>query len=195
MHRCRFGVEQICKVLQFAPSAYRRHSARQRDASHLSGRAQRYAQLMPHIERVWGANMQVYGADKVWMQMNCAGNRVARCTVDRLTSRMGFQGAVMGEKVRTTIPNVNAACRLDHAIRQFKAARPYKLWVSDFTYISTWQGWLCVAFGIDGYARRIVGWRVSKTMRTDFVLDALKQALYDRQPDHDALIHHSDRSS
>ena len=194
-HRGRFGVEPICKVLQFAPSAYRRHAARQRDASLISARAQRDVSLMPQIERVWNANMQVYGADKVWMQMNREGNRVARCTVERLMGRMGLHGAIRGKKVRTTIPDVNAACPLDHVKRQFKADRPNKLWVSDFTYVSTWQGWLYVAFVIDVYARRIVGWRVSKTMRTDFVLDALEQALYDRQPDRDALIHHSDRGS
>jgi len=194
-HRGRFGVEPICKVLQFAPSAYRRHAARQRDASLISARAQRDVSLMLQIERVWNANMQVYGADKVWMQMNREGNRVARCTVERLMGRMGLHGAIRGKKVRTTIPDVNAACPLDHVKRQFKADRPNKLWVSDFTYVSTWQGWLYVAFVIDVYARRIVGWRVSKTMRTDFVLDALEQALYDRQPDRDALIHHSDRGS
>jgi transposase InsO family protein len=194
-HRSRFGVEPICKVLQFAPSAYRRHAARQRDASLISARAQRDVSLMPQIERVWNANMQVYGADKVWMQMNREGTRVARCTVERLMGRMGLQGAVRGKKVRTTIPDAHAACPLDHVKRQFKADRPNKLWVSDFTYVSTWQGWLYVAFVIDVYARRIVGWRVSKTMRTDFVLDALEQALYDRQPDRDALIHHSDRGS
>jgi transposase InsO family protein len=179
-HRGRFGVEPICKVLQFAPSAYRRHAARQRDASRISARARRDISLMPQIERVWNANMQVYGAAKVWMQMNREGVRVARCTVERLMGRMGLQGA---------------ACPLDHVKRQFKADRPNKLWVSDFTYVSTWQGWLYVAFVIDVYARRIVGWRVSKTMRTDFVLDALEQALCDRQPDRDALIHHSDRGS
>ncbi len=194
-HRSRFGVEPICKVLQFAPSAYRLHAARQRDGSRVCARAQRDAQLMPQIERVWNANMQVYGADKVWMQMNREGTRVARCTIERLMGRMGLHGAVRGKKVRTTIPDVNAACPLDHVKRQFKADRPNKLWVSDFTYVSTWQGWLYVAFVIDVYARRIVGWRVSKTMRTDFVLDALEQALYDRQPDRDALIHHSDRGS
>ena len=194
-HRGRFGVEPICKVLQFAPSAYRRHAARHRDHSRISARAQRDAQLKPQIERVWNANMQVYGADKVWMQMNREGTRVARCTVERLMGRMGLQGAVRGKKVRTTIPDANAACPLDHVKRQFKADRPNKLWVSDFTYVSTWQGWLYVAFVIDVYARRIVGWRVSMTMRTDFVLDALEQALYDRQPDRDALIHHSDRGS
>ncbi len=194
-HRSRFGVEPICKVLQFAPSAYRRHAARQRDGSRVCARAQRDAQLMPQIERVWNANMQVYGADKVWMQMNREGTRVARCTIERLMGRMGLHGAVRGKKVRTTIPDANAACPLDHVKRQFKADRPNKLWVSDFTYVSTWQGWLYVAFVIDVYARRIVGWRVSKTMRTDFVLDALEQALYDRQPDRDALIHHSDRGS
>lgn len=111
--------------------------------------------------------------------MNCEGICVARCTVERLMGRMVLQGAVRGKKVRTTIADANAVCPLDHVKRQFKADRPNKHWVSDFTYVSTWQGWLYVAFVIDVYARRIVGWRVSKTMRTHFVLDALEQALYD----------------
>ena len=150
---------------------------------------------MPHIKRVWEANLQVYGADKVWKQMNREGIRVARCTVERLMRHLGLQGARRGKQVRTTIADTMASCPLDRVNRQFNAQRPNQLWVSDFTYVSTWQGWLYVAFVIDVFARRIVGWRVSATMTTDFVLDALEQALYARQPDPDALIHHSDRGS
>ena len=150
---------------------------------------------MAHIKRVWETNLQVYGADKVWKQMNREGIRVARCTVERLMRHLGLQGARRGKQVRTTIPDTKASCPLDRVNRQFNAQRPNQLWVSDFTYVSTWQGWLYVAFVIDVFARRIVGWRVSATMTTDFVLDALEQALYARQPDPDALIHHSDRGS
>ena len=139
--------------------------------------------------------MQVYGADKVWHQMNREGVQVARCTIERLMKRLGLQGARRGNVIRTTVSDAAAPRPLDRVNRQFKADRPNQLWVSDFTYVSTWQGWQYVAFVIDVYARRIVGWRVSSSMRTDFVLDALEQALYDRQPDHNALIHHSDRGS
>jgi putative transposase len=193
--RDAFGVEPVCEVLQIAPSAYRRYAARARDPSLLSPRAQRDAALAPKIEAVWNANFQVYGADKVWKQMNREGVIVARCTVERLMKRMGLQGAKRGKVVRTTVSDANAPCPLDRVNRHFKASRPNQLWVSDFTYVSTWQGWLYVAFVIDVYARRIVGWRVSKTMHTDFVLDALEQALYARQPDRDQLVHHSDRGS
>ena len=151
---------------------------------------------MTHIERVWLANWPVYGADKVWRQMNREGIAVARCTVERLMRQLGLQGARRGKKVRTTISDSKAPCPLDRVNRVFKAERPNQLWVSDFTYVSTWQGWLYVAFVIDVYARRIVGWRVSHSMQTDFVLDALEQALYDRQPERsESLIHHSDRGS
>jgi transposase InsO family protein len=159
-------------------------------------RARQDDTLVPQIQRVWQANMQVYGADKVWHQLNREGVQVARCTVERLMKREGLHGARRGKVVRTTTPDKAALCPLDRVNRQFKAERPNQLWVSDFTYVSTWQGWLYVAFVIDVFARRIVGWRVSSSMRTDFVLDALEQALYDRQPERaDALIHHSDRGS
>ncbi len=194
-HRGQFGVEPICKVLQFAPSAYRRHAARQRDPALISRRAQRDSELKRHVRRVWDNNMQVYGADKVWKQMNREGIRVARCTVERLMRSMGLQGVRRGKGVRTTVPDVNAPCPFDRVNRNFRADRPNQLWVSDFTYVSTWQGWLYVAFIIDVYARRIVGWRVSRSMQTNFVMDALEQALYERQPDRDSLIHHSDRGS
>ena len=183
-------------MLQVAPSAYRRHAARQRNPELRSARAKRDELLMPHIERVWHANMQVYGAEKVWKQMNREDIAVARCTVERLMRRLGLEGVRRGKKVRTTVPDTSAPCPLDRVNRQFQADRPNQLWVSDFTYVSTWQGWLYVAFVVDVFARRIVGWRVSTTMITDFVLDALEQALYDRQPDpEDALVHHSDRGS
>ena len=183
-------------MLQVAPSAYRRHAARQRNPELRSARAKRDELLMPHIERVWQANMQVYGAEKIWKQMNREDIAVARCTVERLMRRLGLEGIRRGKSVRTTTPDTSAPCPLDRVNREFQADRPNQLWVSDFTYVSTWQGWLYVAFIVDVFARRIVGWRVSTTMTTEFVLDALEQALYDRQPDpEDALIHHSDRGS
>jgi putative transposase len=195
-HRDTHGVEPICKVLQIAPSAYRRYAARRRDACLLSARAKRDAALQPRIEQVWAANLQVYGADKVWKQMNREGMEVARCTVERLMRRMGLRGVKRGKVVRTTVRDHKAPCPLDKVHRQFRAERPNQLWVSDFTYVSTWQGWLYVAFIVDVFARRIVGWRVSTSMSTDFVLDALEQALYARQPERDSsLIHHSDRGS
>jgi transposase InsO family protein len=182
--------------LRIAPSGYRRHAAQLRDPSKRCARAKRDELLQPEIKRVWQANMQVYGVPKVWKQMNREGIAVARCTVGRLMKLQGLRGAVRGKRVRTTIPEVTAPRPLDRVNRQFKADRPNQLWVSDFTYVSTWQGWLYVAFVIDVFARRIVGWRVSSSMTTDFVLDALEQALYARQPGEDGtLIHHSDRGS
>ena len=195
-HRAAHGVEPICKALQVAPSAYRRHAARQRHPELLCARAKRDAVLMPQIERVWQSNLRVYGADKVWHQLQREGVTVARCTVERLMRRMGLRGVVRGKAVRTTIGDANAPCPLDRVNRQFNAQRPNQLWVSDFTYVSTWQGWLYVAFVVDVFARRIVGWRTSSSMRTDFVLDALEQALYDRRPQRaDGLVCHSDRGS
>jgi transposase InsO family protein len=190
------GVEPICRVLQIAPSGYRRHAARLRKPSLRSERAKRDDVIVTHIERVWHANLQVYGVDKVWRQLQREGHRVARCTVERLMRLKGLRGVMRGKVQRTTFSDPKAPCPLDRVNRQFKAERPNQLWVSDFTYVSTWQGWLYVAFVIDVFARRIVGWRVSTSMRTDFVLDALEQALYDRQPERDSsLIHHSDRGS
>ena len=152
--------------------------------------------LEPEIKRVWDANLQVYGADKVWKQMNRENIPVARCTVERLMRRLRLQGARRGKSVRTTAPDRSVPCPLDLVNRQFKADRPNQLWVSDFTYVSTWQGWLYVAFVVDVFARYIVGWRVSRAMTTDFVLDALEQALYARQPaESETLVHHSDRGS
>jgi len=195
-HRDVHGVEPICRVLQIAPSGYRRHAARLRTPALCSQRARRDAALTPHIERVWRANLQVYGAKKVWRQLHREGQAVARCTVERLMHRQGLRGVIRGKVVRTTIPDPKTPCPLDKVNRQFKADRPNQLWVSDFTYVSTWQGWQYVAFVVDVFARRIVGWRVSSSMHTDFVLDALEQALYARQPERDSsLVHHSDRGS
>lgn len=157
-------------------------------------RAKRDDTLMVQVQQVWQSNLQVYGADKVWHQINREGVKVARRTVERLMKRLGLQGARRGKVVRTTIRAAKAARPRDRVNRQFKADRTNQLWVSDCTYVSTWQGWQYVAFVIDVFARRIVGWRVSSSMRTDFVLDALKQVLHARQPEReDALIHHCDR--
>ncbi|WP_374409539.1 IS3 family transposase [Hydrogenophaga sp.] len=195
-HRDTFGVEPLCKVLQIAPSAYRRHAALLREPHRRCERALRDEQLMPQIQRVWQANMQVYGADKVWRQLGREGGSVARCTVERLMRKLGLRGVMRGKVMRTTVGDAKAPCPLDRVNRQFRAERPNQLWVSDFTYVSTWQGWLYVAFVVDVFARRIVGWRVSSSMRTDFVLDALEQALYARQPERDgSLVCHSDRGS
>ena len=140
--------------------------------------------------------MQCYGVVKVWKQLKREGIDVARCTVQRLMRQLGLQGVRRGLVIRTTTPDESVICPLDRVQRQFHADRPNQLWVSDFTYVSTWQGWLYVAFVVDVFARRIVGWRVSSSMRTDFVLNALEQALHARQPScMDGLIHHSDRGS
>jgi transposase InsO family protein len=199
-HRAAHGVEPICSALQVAPSAYRRHAARQRKPALLPARAQRDSSLMPQVQRVYEANLRVYGADKVWRQLLREGVAVARCTVERLMRRLGLQGVRRGKGVRTTVPDAKAACPLDRVNRQFKAERPNQLWVADFTYVSTWQGFVYVAFVVDVFARRIVGWRVSSSMQTDFVLDALEQALYARRAERERgdegdLVHHSDRGS
>ena len=181
--------------MQVAPSGYRRYAAQQRDPTLRCARSIRDDELVPQIQRVWQTNLQVYGADKVWRQLKRERIQIARCTVERLMKRLGLEGVRRGKVVRTTVPDKALPCPLDRVNRQFKADHPNQLWVSDFTYVSTWQGWLYVAFVIDVFARRIVGWRVSSSMRTDFVLDALEQALYARQPELGALIHHSDRGS
>ena len=183
-------------MLQTAPSGYWRYAAQQRDPQLRCARARRDDSLVPSVERVWQTNLRVYGADKVWKQLNRENIAIARCTVERLMRKLGIQGIRRGKVVRTTLSDTKAPCPLDRVNRQFKAHRPNQLWVSDFTYVSTWQEWLYVAFVIDVYARRIVGWRVSRSMHTQFVLDALEQALYARQAERDGeLIHHSDRGS
>jgi putative transposase len=190
------GIEPICKVLPIAPSTYHAHAAKRADPAKLSARAKRDAALKPEIARVFAENFAVYGARKVWRQLQREGEKAARCTVERLMRSMGLEGAIRGKPIRTTIGDRAAPCPLDHVHRQFQAPRPNALWVSDFTYVSTWTGFVYVAFVIDAYARRIVGWRVSRTAHTAFVLDALEQALHERRPVHRAgLVHHSDRGS
>jgi putative transposase len=195
-HRGEYGVEPICKVLPIAPSTYHEHMARRRDPSRLSARNRRDTALTVEIRRVFDDNFAVYGARKVWRQMNREGLGVARCTVERLMQAMGLAGAVRGKAVRTTVSDKAAPCPLDKVNRQFQAPGPNRLWVSDFTYVSTWQGFVYVAFVIDTFARYIVGWRVSRTAQTGFVLDALEQALWRRKPARGGgLVHHSDRGS
>ena len=192
-HRGAHGVEPICKVLRIAPSTYHAHAARRADAAKASARARRDAALRLEIRRVFDANFGVYGVRKVWRQLRREGAPVARCTVARLMRRMGLRGVVRGKETRTTIPDKGAPCPADLVNRRFRAPRPNALWVSDFTYVATWQGFVYVAFVIDAFARRIVGWRVSRTARAGFVLDALEQALHDRRPMQGGLVHHSDR--
>jgi putative transposase len=192
-HREAHGVEPICKVLPIAPSTYRAHAARRRDPRKMSSRGRRDADLCEKIRRVFDSNFQVYGARKVWRQLNREGENVARCTIERLMRDMGLEGAVRGKPVKTTVSDRKAPCPLDKVNRQFQASRPNALWVSDFTYVATWQGFVYVAFVIDAFARRIVGWRVSRSAQAGFVLDALEQALHERRPVHGAgLVHHSD---
>jgi putative transposase len=190
-HREAYGVEPICAVLPIAPSTYYEQKARQAEPTRQPARTQRDARLRPEIQRVWRANRQVYGAKKVWKQLHREQIAVARCTVARLMRDLGLQGVVRGRRVRTTIPDELAARQPDLVQRQFTATRPNQLWVSDFTYVATWRGFVYVAFVIDVFARRIVGWRASTTMRSDLALDALEQALYDRDTDA-GLVHHSD---
>ena len=193
-HRAVSGVEPICKLLPIAPSTYRAHAARRADPSKASARMQRDQVLSEQIRRVYEANFEVYGVRKVWRQLRREGVAVARCTVARLMRQMGLRGVSRGKEVRTTIPDKAAPCPADKVNRQFQAPRPNALWVSDFTYVSTWQGFVYVAFVIDAFARRIVGRRVSRTAHASFVLDALEPALHDRQPVRGGgLIHHSDR--
>jgi len=193
-HLEAYGVEPICRVLPIAPSTYYAHAARRADPSKLPTRARSDAALIVEIRRVFEANFCVYGVRKVWRQLGREGIMVARCIVARLMRALGLQGVVRGKRVRTTIPNPAAVCPLDRVNRQFKAPRPNALWVSDFTYVATWIGFVYVAFVIDAYARRIVGWRVSRTAHAGFVLDALEQALHERRPvQGGGLVHHSDR--
>jgi putative transposase len=193
-HHDAFGVEPICRVLPIAPSTYREHAARKADPSRAPAREKRDAELCREIRRVFETNFGVYGVRKIWRQMKREGIDVARCTVARLMTRMGLKGVVRGKAVRTTVSDRSAPCPRDRVNRQFQAPRPNALWVSDFTYVATWSGFVYVAFVIDAFARRLVGWRVSRSARADFVLDALEQALHQRRPVRQAgLVHHSDR--
>ncbi len=192
-HRDTYGVEPICRLLQIAPSTYYVHQAKRADPELRSNRACRDEVLCGEIRRIWEENFGVYGARKVWRQLVREGYRVARCTVERLMRRLGFAGIVRGKSTRTTVSDKAQPCPQDKVNRQFRAERPNQLWIADFTYVSTWQGFVYVAFVIDVYARRIVGWKVSRSARTDFVLDALEQALWARKPTKGGLVHHSDR--
>ena len=195
-HREMYGVEPICRVLPIAPSTYHAHVARRTDPARASARARRDAVLSAAIRRVWEENFRVYGVRKVWRQLGREGVSVARCTVARRMHRMNLEGIVRGKAAKTTISNRATPCPTDRVNRQFQAPRPNVLWVSDFTYVATWAGFVCVAFVIDACARRIVGWRVSRTAHASFVLDALEQALHERRPvGGGGLVHHSDRGS
>jgi transposase InsO family protein len=195
-HRGTYGVEPICKVLPIAPSTYYAQVARRADPTKRSARARSDAALTIEIWRVFEGNFQVYGVRKVWRQLRREGFDVARCTVARLMKAMDLQGVIRGKSVRTTVGDKAAPCPLDRVNRDFKAPAPNRLWVSDFTYVSTWAGFVYVAFVIDAYARRIVGWRASRSPQAGFVLDALEQALHARRPfTRGGLVHHSDRGS
>lgn len=194
-HRPVYGIEPICHVLPIAPSTFYEHAARRRDPARLPARGRRDAILRSEIRRVWEGNFRVYGVRKVWRQLGREGIAVARCTTARLMRQMGLSGAIRGKAGKTTIGNPAAPCPRDKVNRQFRVPRPNALWVADFTYVATWQGFVYVAFVIDAFARRIVGWRVSRSAETGFVLDALEQALYARRPFLHGLVHHSDRGS
>ena len=194
-HREDFGVEPICRVLPIAPSTYYQHKGQGRDPDRRSDRAKRDEALEPEIQRVWEENFKVYGVRKVWRQMNREGFDVARCTVDRLMRKLGLEGVIRGYKKHwTTIADDTQARPADLVNREFSATRPNQLWVADITFVATWSGFVHVAFIIDVFARVIVGWRVSRSLKTDLVLDALEQALWSRTKTGE-LIHHSDRGS
>ena len=193
-HRADHGVEPICRVLPIAPATFYDHLAKRANPDLLSDRAKRDEDLKPEIERVFEENLSVYGVRKIWHQMRREGFDIARCTVARLMKDIGIEGVIRGKKPKTTIPNQALPCPLEKVNRQFHAPAPNVLWVSDFTYVATWQGFVYVAFVIDVFARHIVGWRVSRTATAGFVLDALEQAVHQRQPG-SGLTHHSDRGS
>jgi transposase InsO family protein len=180
-----------------APSTYFRHKAQQKEPTTRSTRRQRDDELREAIQRIWDEHEQVYGPRKVWRQLRREGRRVARCTVERLMRDLGLRGAVRGRAWTVTTQSDPAADRpADLVARRFEATRPNQLWVADFTYVATWRGFVYVAFVIDVFARRIVGWRVSASLAADFVLDALEQAIYDRRrAGVQDLVHHSDRGT
>jgi transposase InsO family protein len=196
LHRKAYGVEPICAVLPIAPSTFYEAKARERDASRRSARVQRDAMLMQAIRRVWEATRRRYGARKVWRELLREGVRVARCTIARLFKAMGLRGVLRGRRRRWAVVAAEALAERpqDLVQRNFTATRPHQLWVSDFTYVATWRGFVYVAFVIDAFSRRLVGWRATATLRTDLALDALDQALYDRELD-GPLVHHSDRGA
>jgi putative transposase len=194
-HRVDHGIEPICRVLPIAPATFYDNLAKQEDPSRLSERAKRDAELKPEIKRVFDENLSVYGVRKIWHQMRRESFDIARRTVARLMKDIGIEGVIRGKKPKTTFQDKALPCPLDRVNRQFHAPAPNVLWVSDFTYVATWQGFVYVAFVIDVFARRIVGWRASRTANAGFVLDALEQAIHQRRPAQDKLVHHSDRGS
>jgi putative transposase len=189
-NRDRFGVEPICRVLPIAPSTY--YAASRRPAS---ARAVRDAQLKGEIARVHAEHFGVYGARKVWRQLDREGIAVARCTVERLMRELGLEGVRRGKGRRTTTPDETTARPADLVDRHFAAQRPNQLWVADLTYVATWAGFVYVAFVIDAFSRFLVGWQASRSLRTDLALDALEMAIWRRQTQLDGLVHHSDRGS
>jgi len=193
-HKDRFGVESICEVLPITPSTYYEHKAQQRDPGRRSDRAKRDDELKTEIQRIWEDNFRVYGVRKIWRQLHREGIHVARCTVGRLMGALNIRGIVRGNWIKTTIPDEATQRPLDRVNRDFYVSRPNALWVVDLTYVATWRGFVYVAFVIDAFSRRIVGWRVSSSLHADIALDALEQALYDRAVNENTdLIHHSDR--
>ena len=193
-HRAEYGVAPICAQLPIAPSQYYEHKVRAVDSARLPPRLQHDQTLVPEIRRVFEENFGVYGARKVWRQLGREDFAVARCTVERLMRALGLQGAVRGRKCRTTIADDSTERPLDRVHRQFQASRPNQLWVADFTYVATWAGFVYVAFVVDVFARRIIGWRVARSMHAELVLDALEQALWSRTAIK-GVVHHSDRGS
>src|SRR5260221_7894162 len=192
-HRTEYGVEPICQVLPIAPSTYYEHRARRLDPELRPAREKSDDVLRVEIERVWRANLSVYGAEKTWRELHREGVDVARCTVERLMRHLGLRGAVRGRAFKvTTISGESAMRPPDLVQRNFRASRPNQLWVADLTYVATWAGFVYVAFVIDVFSRAIVGWRVSRSLRSDLALDALEQALHARR-DLEQLVHHSDR--
>jgi len=189
-HKHRYGVEPICRLLPIAPSTY--YGAKGRPPS---ARAVRDAELKTQIRRVHAENFGVYGAEKVWRQLNREGISVARCTVERLMATLGLRGAVRGKTRRTTIGDEHAPRPADLVERDFSASRPNQLWVADLTYVVTWSGFVYVSFIVDAYSRFIVGWQISRSLRTDLALDALEMAIWQRRGELEGLVHHSDRGS
>ena len=193
--RNEHGVERICKQLPITVSTDYEHKARQSDPDREPDRVKRDRWLSVEVQRVWDENQQAYGARKVWLQLRRESITVARCTVERLMKRLGIQGVIRGgAKCWTTISDDKLARPLDLVNRQFVAQRPNQLWVADITFVATWSGFVYVAFVIDVFSRYIVGWKVSRSLHTELVLNALEQALWSRKPA-DSLIHHSDRGS
>jgi transposase InsO family protein len=193
-YRQEYGVEPICAVIPIAPSTYYAYKAREREPGLRSARARRDQILKEEIIRVWEENHRVYGVRKVWRQLLREGYGVARCTVARLMREMGLRGVVRGKRIKTTIPAELTERPVDLVERDFVAEAPNQLWVADLTYVATWRGFVYTAFVIDVFARRIVGWRVSNSLGGELALDALEQALYERdEAARENLIHHSDR--